>query len=168
MSSVGLDDKATAIHEAGHAVAGALEDPPYLYRRVVLRALPPNTGFVFAHRARRREDLQDNQRNLLLTLTGPAASHRHDPDRSPYEDVSDYADAAELAERISAAEGVSSALVLAASEHQAFLLAQSRWDAIQSVGDAFLRGRVGTQWSLNSDQIREALVDAGLIPMPNV
>jgi hypothetical protein len=167
VSSTDLDDDtATAIHEAAHVVAGALETPPYLYRLVVLRALRPNTGFSFAHRARQRDDPADTERDLLLTLAGPAASHRYDPNRSPQQDVTDYENAVELAERIASARATSSASVLAASEHEAFLLVAGHWGQIEVVGDVFLREQRGAQWSLDSDQIRTALVEAGVISSP--
>jgi hypothetical protein len=65
MSSADPQDIATAIHEAAHVVAGALEDPAYPYRRVVFRALPPNTALSIGHHARRRDDLADSERELL-------------------------------------------------------------------------------------------------------
>jgi hypothetical protein len=150
-------DFAVAIHEVAHLVAGAQETPPFLFKVANLRPAPPNVAYLVPEKGRLKGDRAAAEADLLLTLAGPAASHRHDPQRAPEADISDYDQARRVAETLAEGGDRSAAEIMQTFERRAQEFVTENWDKILAIACAFLDLRTESKWLVDATRLNEAL-----------
>jgi hypothetical protein len=160
-----------AIHEAAHAVMDALQPRPVYYSEICLRATDGNTAFGIRASSRVKGghfiySMGDHQdaalQEILVALSGPAASVRIDPKRSRRLDESDYRCAEDHARGLSAATGKLAASYIGEGEEAADAATAQHWATILTVGGQLIMAAQGVSAAVHGEEITKALRKAGL------